>query len=65
MSCIIIKMNKLEKFENDLTYINAKAFHLRVRKRRVGLTELQRIDFKKLKARQKQLRQAVKSLGGK
>jgi len=57
-------MTKLEKFKNDLTFINNKVFKLRTKKRRVGLIETERVEFRKLQGRQKQLNQAIKSLGG-
>jgi len=57
-----MKETKLEKFTRQLREVNISVFRYRVAKRRHGLNEEQRINFRKLQMKQRSLNNAVKSL---
>ena len=53
---------KLEKFERQLLEVNGLVFRYRVKARRNGLNEAERLLFRKLTTKQRSLKNVVKSL---
>ena len=59
-------MNKLEKvldnLENNLILVNRQVFNLRVKKRKSGLTEQERILYRQFRFQQLRIKSQIKGL---